>query len=364
MKLIPTPQPLAQALLRAMARGVLPSSLSSAVQRKMMEAAVRAAAVFSARTTNALYLQVLKDSVERALKAGYNNDRGMLRMELKETLRRLGYTPDRGFPGDARLGIPPAEPGSLRDISSDKRINFILDQQERLMRGAAQKARGEDRKGTFPAWELVRIFPRVVPRGTDASGTMGWPDRWLQAGGALIGDRRMVALKGDPIWAALGDSARFDDAMDVDHPPFAFNSGYGWREVDWMEAQALGLIAPDRARESDSGQSTNEGQSQASQSTGTTRGDQVIPEPRFNAGSMDTAFKAALVARLKGVKGKISTEDLGSMARDVRRSLANSLLGVLVAQDAETRRHGDTERRVKARALLKAFDHASERRAA
>lgn len=216
----------------ASARGLLPSELDTVEMRRQIAADIRRNAVFSARTTNARYLQALKERIARLLAGGRDNDWAQLRLELRKELQRLGYTPARGFRGDKALDIPPAEPGSLRDLSSDLRLNLILDTQQKLMRGASQKARGTDgsRLRQFPAWELVRLFPRRVPRGSADSGSQGWAARFIEAG-AQLHDGRMIALKTDPVWAALGDSAIFSDALDTDHPPFAFNSGMGWREI-------------------------------------------------------------------------------------------------------------------------------------
>ena len=55
----------------------------------------------------------------------------------------------------------------------------------------------------------------------------------------------MIARKGATIWEELGSAAIFDDALDTDHPPFAFNSGMGWRSVPRAECIRLGLIAED-----------------------------------------------------------------------------------------------------------------------
>ncbi|MGC4068420.1 MAG: hypothetical protein QM784_27995 [Polyangiaceae bacterium] len=108
-----------------------------------------------------------------------------------------------------------------------------MDTQLSLMEGWAQKQRGEERAEAFPAWELVRMEPRKHPRGTNYS--MGWIARWHQAGGRLRPGARLIAPKGDALWAALGSSTEFSDALDVDHPPFAFGSGMGWREITAAE---------------------------------------------------------------------------------------------------------------------------------
>lgn len=221
-----------QALDIASKRGILPTALGSTEARKTISKAIRRNSVFSAKTTNAAYLEALKKRIARLLQGGRNNDLPQIRLELKKELARLGYTPEEGFPGDEALGIEPAEAGSLKDLSSDIRLNLVLKTQEELMRGAAMKARGESgtRAKQFPAWELVRLYGRKVPRGS-VKGSKAWPTRWDEAGGTRTKFGQMIALKGDPIWAALGNSTLFDDALDTDHPPFAFNSGMGWREV-------------------------------------------------------------------------------------------------------------------------------------
>lgn len=105
----------------------------------------------------------------------------------------------------------------------------------------------------WPAWELMRMFDRDVPRGfrRGPKGTLipvpndDWPARWEAAGGTLLPGGRMVALKSSPIWQSLGDGeGGYDDTLGNPFPPFAFNSGFMTVEIDRAEAEALGLIAP------------------------------------------------------------------------------------------------------------------------
>ncbi len=234
---IPDPYGLtsSDALTLARDRDLFPTSLSTREIQEEIAAGIRDRAVFSARTTNARYLAEMKTRIERYLAAGYKGDMATLRVELKRELARLGYTPERGFPGDEALGIPPAAPGSLQDLSSDRRINLILETQLRLMTGKAQRATGLDPLALerYPAWELIRTEDRRIPRD--------WPRRWTQAGGRLF-DGRMIALKQDPVWAAIGDPALFPDALGVDHPPFAFASGMGWQQIDEDDCYDLGVL--------------------------------------------------------------------------------------------------------------------------
>jgi hypothetical protein len=207
IRLLTSLTPWDDALLLARGRGILPTALGSARARGIFRRAAQVWAVFSARTTSAIYLQGLRDRLEMLMTGGFDNDLPKLRLELKRLLTQLAYDPATGFPGDEELDIPPAEPGSLQDLASDARLNLILKTQEKLTRGAAQKARGLERMDFFPAWELVRVGERRVPRGS--MGTIGWGRRWMESGGPVPlidadGLPRLIALKTDPIWEALG----------------------------------------------------------------------------------------------------------------------------------------------------------------
>jgi hypothetical protein len=220
------------ALRAAAARGTLPTRMGTAELRELA-AELRARSVFTARGSNAIFVSKIKTLIDQL--ASGQIDPGEVRRVLRATLNELGYTPEGGF-GPEDLGrVPPAVEGSLQDLRSNSRLNLIVGTQRDLMAGAGQQARGTtpERLSAFPAWQLVRIVPRRVPRN--------WTARWQQAGGTLR-DGRMVALKGDPVWGELGSSANFDDALDVDTPPFAYNSGMGWREVNAEEAQRLGVV--------------------------------------------------------------------------------------------------------------------------
>jgi hypothetical protein len=230
---------LSDAFRAAMARGILPTGLGTA-EMDDIEAALKERAVFSARTTNAVYLEGLRERIGRLLEEGYQGDAPQLRLELKQLLAELGYDPETGFPGDEALDIPPARAGSLQDLSSDRRINLILDTQLELMAGKGQEQRGltEAARELFPAWELVRVKAARVPRD--------WFARFKQAGGRVLEDadgrKRLVAHKLDEVWSVLGDRAIFRDALGVTHPPFAFGSGMAWEAIDAAEWEELRTV--------------------------------------------------------------------------------------------------------------------------
>jgi len=226
-------------------RELLPLSIGTAEIRDLIPAEIRARAVFTARGTNAVFLSMLKKVID-ALANG-DLDEASARWVLLQILRALGYTPEGGFPDDAPGTVPPALAGSLQDLSSFKRLDLIVRTQRQLMAGAGEQFRGHtpDRLEAAPAWELVRILPRMAPRNWNGRyPSRSEPQsRWTIAGGVFYGGR-MIAFKGDPVWGELGSSSNFDDALDVDYPPFAFTSGMGWREVPRAECKALKVRGP------------------------------------------------------------------------------------------------------------------------
>lgn len=238
---------LSRALEIAARQGMIPSALGSAGLRQAFAASIRRNAVFSARTVNTVYLDELAKAAQRIIVGGYGNDKPKVRLDLKLLLQRLGYDPATGFPGDEALGIPPAEPGSLQDLGSDARLNLILEMLVARANGKAMQLEGLDPfiLHYTPCWELARIETRRVPRGSIDTGSPGWGERWVKLGGPPLvtsgGRTRMIAPKTHPIWAALGDSAIYDDCLDSDYPPWAFRSGYGWLPVDLDECGRLKL---------------------------------------------------------------------------------------------------------------------------
>lgn len=252
MPLLDEPLPFSEALDRLAQKRVLPTGLSSAELRREWPEALRRRSLFSARTTKAAILQEYQDKLAELLDGKTNI--ATARMELQQLIDALGYTPEHGFAGDEAHDIPPAERGSLRDLSSRTRVDLVLTTNMRQMANYGFWKQGQSDFALFayPCYELVRIYPRNIPRGLRLNkGALehvdgeDWPSRWETVGGSFYGLGRMIARKDDEIWGRLGDSSIFHDALDTWLPPFAFNSGYGWREVDRAEAIKLGVIGED-----------------------------------------------------------------------------------------------------------------------
>ena len=241
------PMTIFDAARSAGARSAMETTLGTAgLREKGMQ--ILARAVFTARGSNAIFASRLKQIIN-SMAAGDTSE-GQARTAIWECLKALGYMPEGGFPDAPPGEVPPAVAGSLQDLSSFQRRDLIVRTQIDLMRGAGQQTRGQtpDRLRQFPAWELVRVGTSKAPRhwgGVEMGGPKDalTSPRWTIAGGRLAAGK-MVAFKGDPVWGELGHYENFDDALGVDHPPFAFNSGMGWREVGAAEAERLGVSGP------------------------------------------------------------------------------------------------------------------------
>ena len=229
-------------------RQVFETDLSSAELRGF-SAQLRNRSVFSARTTNADYLKEVAKVVDDILDAKINQAEGRIRLMRK--LKQLGYDPAVGFPQDM-ASIPPAERGSLEDLSSAKRIDLILETNVRMARGYAQMVAGKDsyNRYAYPGWELIRLYVRETPRGSAESKSVGWFTRWHDAGDSVgwVGAVKdpMIARKDSAIWQALGDGAGgYIDTLLNPFPPFAFGSGMAWSAVSRARCVELGLMVED-----------------------------------------------------------------------------------------------------------------------
>jgi hypothetical protein len=240
-----------RALRQWRSRTVMPTELSSAeiseLGREVLERGV-----FSARVTNADFLQRLSEVVDEQLAGRMNM--ATARWELMKMLKVLGYHPETGFPGQLEAGhsFTPAERGTLQDLSSEQRLNLMLETNRRMAANFGLMIAGNRpiARRLYPAWEFVRLYSRVVPRGSPESESPGWYERWPKAGqsvgfvGALDGP--LIALKDSPIWEALGAGVGgYRGALGNPYPPFAFNSGWGWKAVSRERCVEEGLIGGD-----------------------------------------------------------------------------------------------------------------------
>jgi len=270
---------IAQMLLDAKAD--LPTQLGSAALR-MVDSGVLRHSLFSARMTNADAVQGIRTAVARILssvvpsgpavpgpdepKAPTSRTTDTLadaRLKLKRLGEALKYDPAAGgFPGQQYKSTE-AEPGSIRDLYSRERMDLQVKTITAQAQGAAKNIWGNepDALEQYPAWELVRVEARELPRGLIKKGKGvietvpedSWDEqggRWEAACKEANDDEalkiwketeRMVARKDSGVWAALGAGAGgHDDALGNSYEPYAFNSGMGRVELSAKEFSDLG----------------------------------------------------------------------------------------------------------------------------
>lgn len=220
------------------AKKLMPTNLTSAELAQLNKQILRTSFT-SAQTTLEGLLERYKTGVGNlinpTLEPGVDFNPARLRAFIKEYLTSISYAPNEG------------EEGSIKDLSSDGRINLVIKTNVELAQGAGKFVQGnsnEDVIDLWPAQELVRYEERDKPRD--------WEKRWELAAqvandpGAVrvsSDEGRMVALKSSGIWQALGDGAGgYLDTLGNPFPPFAFNSGMWTDDVSRKEAEELGLL--------------------------------------------------------------------------------------------------------------------------
>lgn len=215
--ILTAPMPFHEALDAREVKRLLPTELRTDLL-STVSAQVRERAMFSAGVTNAEFLQRASDAIDDL--ASGRVDRGTKRAELRRFLASISYQPALG------------EAGSVTDLSSDTRLNLILDTNLEMAQGYGRWVQGQDADilDQWPAQELVRVRQAEHPRE--------WLQRWRDAGGTVFPGDRMIALKNDRIWTNI---SRFG----LPYPPFDFNSGMDVEDVDRDTAIELELIDRD-----------------------------------------------------------------------------------------------------------------------
>jgi hypothetical protein len=238
------PLPWLEVLRLIAGKAAMPTAQSS-LEISGLPAELRASSLFSARTTNAAYLEEVRQIMQQVANGAMNT--ADAKMNLQAWLRKVGYSPTTGFSGDEPGRIPPAVPGSLQDLSSDKRIKLVIETGASQAQSAAYfaKGMGADALFNFPCWRFRRFYARAHPRGESGKDNdPDWNERWVRSGGSLCGPDGtwMVATKDDDVWDNLSDSGLWPDGLDSDVDPVVFNTGY--RRVDMPRKQcvALGVI--------------------------------------------------------------------------------------------------------------------------
>ena len=214
-----------------LAKRLVASGLSSSEAERVC-AALRERAFFSARIESVRFLQDARKAVADYLAHVGKEDGTMAtRADAISAIMRRAR----------EEGISTGK-GGLTDPGSAARARVVADTNAAMAAGYCQR-RAQGTRGArlaFPALRLVRVEDRDKKRD--------WMSRWniaRQSLGAASSatvaasqDGPFVALKEDPIWAAI---SRFG----TPYPPFDFNSGMGVDEVPFEECKALGLVTDD-----------------------------------------------------------------------------------------------------------------------
>lgn len=232
------PVPFDQALAFARDRVSLPTTLGhgalATLRRELGARALILARVSDARILSAVHRRVNELARGIQERPGDYMDPATFRVEMQQILNLTGYQAEAG------------REGTISDLRSTARLNLIVDTETELAAGRAQQAADldPDISDAFPAWELYRA---TKPNGIERD----WEERWRiaadQSGdttamAAFEATGRMMARKDSAIWTELGSTDNFDDALDTDHPPFAFNSGMAVKNVNRRTAMDAGLI--------------------------------------------------------------------------------------------------------------------------
>lgn len=242
--LFDSPVTMTDALAHQLAKQVLPTSMSS-FELENLAREIRDRSFFSARTTYADYLADAQQMIRRLVApdmvideatgdlrkaaAGERMNPALVRTRMQQYLAKLGYEPEKG------------EAGGLKDLSSDRRVDLIIDTQTKMSAGYGKWMVSQDP-------DVLDLFPvDEMYRQVNTGNHREWDMIWNEAR-ALLGDTTsatvagsqetgpFIALKNDPIWAEI---SRWGDP----YPPFDYNSGMWVRDADPDEAEALGVLA-------------------------------------------------------------------------------------------------------------------------
>jgi hypothetical protein len=166
-------------------------------------------------------LQAFRDEAEKMAGGTSSGNESMNRLTLY--LEKIGYQPEKG------------EEGSIKDLSSWRRMSVALDTNVSMMRGWGMRERALNTLRIFPAWQFRRISDKEEKRE--------WAARWQVAyeltknfPGATPSsgddDAPGVAMIAHPIWAVL---SQFGNP----YPLFDWGSGMGVMRVSRSKAKKI-----------------------------------------------------------------------------------------------------------------------------
>jgi len=192
-----------------------------------IQAGLRDRAFFSSQVENVRILDAMRRNVTELV--GSQKSPSEIRRDLREYLYSIGYDA-----GENR--------GTIKDLMTKTRLDVMMKTNADQAKGYVTHLRATTPGAilAFPAYELVRVQQRKMPRD--------WSARWKKAGAAVgwegvaASSERMIALKTSPIWAELS-------VFGNPFPPFDFNSGMGLKDVKKSVCREIGLLKEDEQPE-------------------------------------------------------------------------------------------------------------------
>jgi len=184
--------------------------------------AIRDRAFFSSQVENIRFLQRGQDKITDFLEgARETTPEGLAlavgsRAQFVEMMREFAIAEGMG-------PLDPADAGSIKDITSERRLGLIFDTQTRQADDYGYWRQGMDGDvlNEFPAQRFVRVQQVKEPRQSHQQ----FEDQ--------------VYLKTDPIWAKV-----INADFGVPWGPWGWGCGHDVEDVDRGEAEDLGLVKP------------------------------------------------------------------------------------------------------------------------
>lgn len=239
-----------EALTHFVAKRILPTTFDTASMRQV-DASVRRQSFWSAQNNLAEILTTEKEKIlsilqpkqearegqEGTVTVGFNP--ASARQAIKEHFAAIHYDPGE----DLR--------GTILDLSSDQRINLVVDTNVKLAQGAGhfvQANASPDVVDLWPAWEFIRSEDRKEPRQWEGANGL-----WAQACRRAKDMRalecygrtdRMCAVKSSETWIQISNPDFTPGGIGEPYDPVAFGTGMGREEMSRDECEEIGLIEP------------------------------------------------------------------------------------------------------------------------
>jgi len=219
-------QPYKEAVAKISDRSPIASPLKSRDWSERVPVALRERAFFSATVENVRFLETAKSEIKDLLTGARGvNDKGesylkTSRAQIVERLQQFGL----------QNGMKPQDPGAagtLRDPTSQSRIELIIDTNMKSAQDYGYWKQGQDPDvlNAFPAQRFIRVADVRIPRPLH---------QYYDATVRLKSDMGFWLNMNSPDIGGFG----------VPWGPWGFNSGMDVEDVGRDDAEAMGLIQP------------------------------------------------------------------------------------------------------------------------